>query len=53
VHGDLVYVLNSGSAGSVTGFRILPEGLLVGLPGSDRSLGLATRIRTESIRTGG
>jgi 6-phosphogluconolactonase (cycloisomerase 2 family) len=41
VRGDLVYVLNSGGTGTVSGYRILPEGLLWWLPGSTRSLGLA------------
>ena len=40
VHGALVYVLNSGGAGSVQGF-ILIGGRLWTLPNSNRSLGLA------------
>jgi 6-phosphogluconolactonase (cycloisomerase 2 family) len=40
VHGDLVYVLNSGGAGIVAGFRIQGS-KLIPIPGSARSLGLA------------
>lgn len=40
VHGDLVYVLNSGGAGIVQGFRIQGH-RLVAIPGSARSLALA------------
>jgi 6-phosphogluconolactonase (cycloisomerase 2 family) len=40
VHGDLAYVLNSGGAGTVQGFRISNDGL-ESIPGSARSLGLA------------
>ena len=40
VRGSLVYVLNSGGAGSVNGFRLGPDGLAP-IPGSARSLGLA------------
>ena len=40
VHDDLAYVLNSGGAGSVQGFRI-GDGGLVPIPGSTTSLGLA------------
>jgi 6-phosphogluconolactonase (cycloisomerase 2 family) len=40
VHNDLAYVLNSGGAGAVQGFRISKEGL-ESIPGSARSLGLA------------
>jgi len=40
VHGRLVYVLNSGGAGIVQGFRIAGD-RLVAIPGSARSLGLA------------
>ncbi len=39
VHGDLVYVLNAGGDGSISGFRIR-QGELVPIPGSTRSLGL-------------
>jgi hypothetical protein len=39
-HGDLVYVLNAGGAGSVSGFR-LAGGKLHPIEGSTRSLGLA------------
>ena len=40
VHGDLAYVLNSGGAGIVQGFRISRDGLAP-IAGSARSLGLA------------
>ena len=39
IHGDLVYVLNSGSAGVVQGFRVSDSGLTP-IAGSGRSLGL-------------
>jgi DNA-binding beta-propeller fold protein YncE len=39
VHGNLVYVLNAGGAGSVSGFWILGQHV-VPIPGSTRSLGL-------------
>jgi 6-phosphogluconolactonase (cycloisomerase 2 family) len=39
-HGDLAYVLNSGGAGTVQGFRVTKDGL-ESIPGSARSLGLA------------
>jgi 6-phosphogluconolactonase len=37
-HGDLVYVLNSGGAGSITGFRLSNQGTLIPIPGSSRVL---------------
>ena len=40
VNGDLVYVLNSGGTGTVTGFRITGAGLAP-IAGSTRSLGLS------------
>jgi Lactonase, 7-bladed beta-propeller len=40
VHGDLVYVLDAGGHGTVTGYRILADRLFP-LPGSSRSLSLA------------
>jgi 6-phosphogluconolactonase (cycloisomerase 2 family) len=40
VHGRLVYVLNSGGAGTLQGFRIAGDHL-VQIPGSARTLGLA------------
>ena len=39
VHGNLVYVVNAGGAGSVSGFSIVGQ-LVVPIPGSTRSLGL-------------
>jgi hypothetical protein len=39
VHGNLVYVLNTGGAGTIQGFALFPGGLWP-LPGSNRSLGL-------------
>jgi Lactonase, 7-bladed beta-propeller len=43
VHGDLVYVLNSGGEGIVAGFRIQGHKLSP-IPGSARSLGLANGV---------
>jgi 6-phosphogluconolactonase (cycloisomerase 2 family) len=43
VHGDLVYVLNSGGAGIVQGFRIQGHNLAP-IPGSARSLALANGV---------
>jgi 6-phosphogluconolactonase (cycloisomerase 2 family) len=40
IHGDLAYVLSSGGAGTVQGFRVGEHGLSP-IPGSARSLGLA------------
>jgi 6-phosphogluconolactonase (cycloisomerase 2 family) len=40
IDGSLVYVLNSGGSGTVSGFRLF-HGALIPLPGSARSLGLA------------
>jgi 6-phosphogluconolactonase (cycloisomerase 2 family) len=40
VHGNLLYVLNSGGTGIVQGFRIAND-RLVAIPGSARSLGLS------------
>jgi 6-phosphogluconolactonase (cycloisomerase 2 family) len=40
IHDGLVYVLNSGGAGTVAGFRLF-HGALIPIPGSARSLGLA------------
>lgn len=40
IHGELVYVLNAGGAGSVAGFKIV-AGALQPISGSVRSLGLA------------
>lgn len=39
VHGNLVYVLNAGGEGSISGFTVR-HGALVPIPGSTRSLGL-------------
>lgn len=41
VSGNLLYVLNAGSSGSVTGFRVVADRFLLPIPGSTRSLGLA------------
>lgn len=38
VRGDLLYVLNAGNGGNITGFRIAPDGSLTPIPGSTRSL---------------
>lgn len=37
-HNDLVYVLNEGGAGSISGFRLNPKGLLSPLAGSTQPL---------------
>lgn len=39
VHGDLLYVLNGGGAGNISGFRIGTDGGLTTIPGSTRPLG--------------
>lgn len=39
VHGDLLYVLNGGGAGNITGFRIGTDGGLTPIAGSTRPLG--------------
>ncbi len=39
VHGNLVYVLNAGGSGSISGFRLNPEGELRPIPNSTRPLG--------------
>ncbi len=38
LHGSLVYVLNAGGTGNITGFRLSHEGLLSPIPGSTRPL---------------
>lgn len=38
VHGDVLYVLNAGGAGNITGFRVRPDGELVGIAGATRPL---------------
>ena len=38
VHGDLVYVLNAGGDGNISGFRIGANGSLDAIPGSTRAL---------------
>jgi 6-phosphogluconolactonase (cycloisomerase 2 family) len=38
VHGDLVYVLNSGGEANITGFKLSEDGRLNALPGSTRIL---------------
>jgi hypothetical protein len=37
-HGKLVYVLNSGGQGSITGFRLSSQGILTPIPGATRAL---------------
>ena len=39
VRNDLVYVLNAGSGGGISGFRIAPDGSLAPIPGSSQPLG--------------
>lgn len=43
VHGRMLYVLNAGGAGRVTGYRIATNRRLTGLPGAHRSLKLANQ----------
>ena len=38
VHGRLVYVVNAGGRGSISGYRLRPDGRLARLPGSRRRL---------------
>ena len=38
VHGGVVYVLNAGGDGNISGFRIGSDGALAGIPGSTRAL---------------
>ena len=52
VHGDLVYVLNSGGEGIVQGFRIHGH-KLVPMPGSARSLGLANSSPPQFLTSPG
>jgi 6-phosphogluconolactonase (cycloisomerase 2 family) len=52
VHGDIVYVLNARSGGSVQGFRALFD-FLVPLPGSARPLGLDPTLTPEFVNTPG
>jgi 6-phosphogluconolactonase (cycloisomerase 2 family) len=47
-HG-LLYVLNAGGSGNVTGFRITPAGLLTPLAGASRDLGLSNDARPVFI----
>lgn len=47
-HG-LLYVLNAGGSGNVTGFRITPAGVLTPLPGASRDLGLSNDARPVFI----
>jgi 6-phosphogluconolactonase (cycloisomerase 2 family) len=37
-HNDLLYVLNAGGAGNITGFRVAPDGSLAPIAGSTRPL---------------
>jgi 6-phosphogluconolactonase (cycloisomerase 2 family) len=52
VHGNLVYVLNSGGSGVVQGFRIAGDGLRP-LPNSARSLGLANAVPPNFLTSPG
>lgn len=40
LHGDLLYVLNAGGDATIVGFRVQPDGRLLELEGSLRSLGV-------------
>jgi 6-phosphogluconolactonase (cycloisomerase 2 family) len=48
-HDGLLYVLNAGLSGNVTGYRISPSGRLTALPGASRDLGLANDARPDFI----
>ena len=45
----LLYVLNAGGTGNVTGYRINPTGHLVPVPGARRALGLSNEARPQFI----
>ncbi len=47
--GDLVYVLNAGGNGSVTGFRILGNGRLLPIPNSTRYLSGSASAPTDVV----
>jgi len=47
--GDLVYVLNAGGNGSVSGFRILPNGHLLPIRNSTRNLGSSASSPTDVV----
>jgi 6-phosphogluconolactonase len=47
--GDLVYVLNAGSNGSVSGFRILGNGRLLPIPHSTRYLSGSASAPTDAV----
>jgi len=40
-HGKIVYVLNAGGAGNITGFEVTNRGALVPIPGSTQGIGAA------------
>jgi 6-phosphogluconolactonase (cycloisomerase 2 family) len=48
-HGDLVYVLNAGGNGNISGFRIKNNGRLEAIPGSTRSLSVASTTAPAQI----
>ena len=52
IHGDLAYVLNAESGGSVQGYRITAHGLEQ-LPGSNRALGLDPAATPQFTHTPG
>jgi 6-phosphogluconolactonase (cycloisomerase 2 family) len=52
VHGDVVYVLNALSGGSVSGYRVV-FGRLVPIPGSQRALGLDPAAAPQFTHTPG
>ena len=54
LHGDLLYVLNAGGAGNITGFRVSPSGMLTMISGSTEPLsGSATNPAQVSFAAGG
>ena len=52
VHGNIAYVLNALSGGSIQGYR-LASGGLVPIPGSQRSLGLDPAATPQFVKTPG
>ena len=49
VFENLLYVLNMGGNGNVTGFRILPNGRLLPIPGSTRNLSAGNTAPTSLV----
>jgi DNA-binding beta-propeller fold protein YncE len=47
VHQNLLYVLNAGSSGNISGFTVGQDGTLVPLPGSTRPLGAGASLPVD------